>query len=399
MPSGLKEVLARYRGLATAASYQEFDAAVRESYADKDAFAAAHAQYDKARQVRDRAFHVSQMAEYLHRACAVEEDIAFERTSLLHMLGFESMLHDPSIIRAREKNFALWKTRYVHAYRKAHRAYYEAVTDLAGQMETLRPKAHALTRMNSILELGPPLAATATTAADLAALDKVLWVCPEAAEAAVAGKDALCPRCQWHPETKLPAEALSRLYALVSQGLADRFQRFKDAAIAAILTKVAAEQKKPGLDELLDIIQLADADRLAGVLNDDLVAFLRQVLYDENLVDEQLPLAPILQHIGAIDETRVEEAVSTLARLLTQAIKDAKARHGPSKRVRVFLTLDAPLAGLPAGVSDFREEIRHKEHDRATRHKGLIVYVCSINLHSVTEGAGVTYHARTLWLC
>jgi len=85
------------------------------------------------------------------------------------------------------------------------------------------------------------------------------------------------------------------LTALVSQGFADRFQRFKDAAIAAILAKAAAEKKKPGLAELLEIIQVADADRLAGVLNDDLVAFLRQVLYDENLVDEQLSLAPILQ--------------------------------------------------------------------------------------------------------
>jgi hypothetical protein len=86
------------------------------------------------------------------------------------------------------------------------------------------------------------------------------------------------------------------------------------------------------------------------VLNDDLVAFLRQVLYDENLVDEQLPLAPILQQIGAIDETRVEEAVATLGRLLTKAIKDAKAKHGPSKRVRVFLTLDTPLAGVPTTI-------------------------------------------------
>jgi hypothetical protein len=65
-------------------------------------------------------------------------------------------------------------------------------------------------------------------------------------------------------------------------------------------------------------------------------------------VDEQLSLAPILQHIGAIDETRVDEAVSMLAQLLTKAIKDAKARHGPSKRVRVFLTLDTPLAGIPS---------------------------------------------------
>jgi hypothetical protein len=132
------------------------------------------------------------------------------------MLGFESMLHDPSIIGAREKNFALWKTSYVHAYRKAHRAHYEAVADLAGQLETLRPKVHALTRMNSILELGPPLAATATVAIDIKALDAALWACPDAVEAAVAGKDALCPRCQWHLDKVLPAEALARLMTLVT---------------------------------------------------------------------------------------------------------------------------------------------------------------------------------------
>src|SRR5215831_7194463 len=355
MPPGLKEILARYRGLATTTSYQEFDAAVRESYPDKDAFAVAHAQYDKACKVRDRAFHVSQMADYLHKACAPDEAIEFERTNLLNMLGFESMLHDPSLIGAREENFTRWKTSYIHAYRKAHRAHYEAVADLAAKLETLRPKAGALTRMNGILELGPPLATTAAVAADLQALEKALWVCPDAAEAAVAAQDALCPRCQWHPDTQLPAEALSRLTALVSQGLADRFQRFKDAAIAAILKKAAAEKKKPGLGELLDIIQIADADRLAGVLNDDLVTFLRQILYDENLVDEQLPLAPILQQIGAIDESRVEEAVSTLGRLLTKAIKDAKAKHGAGKRVRVFLTLDTPLSGVPAANLGYQE--------------------------------------------
>ena len=37
---------------------------------------------------------------------------------------------------------------------------------------------------------------TATIAADLKALDTVLWVCPDAAEAAVTGKDALCSKCQ-----------------------------------------------------------------------------------------------------------------------------------------------------------------------------------------------------------
>ena len=44
--------------------------------------------------------------------------------------------------------------------------------------------------------------ATAAVTTDLKVLDAALWVCPDAVEAAVAGKDALCPRCQWHPGTK-----------------------------------------------------------------------------------------------------------------------------------------------------------------------------------------------------
>jgi hypothetical protein len=103
-----------------------------------------------------------------------------------------------------------------------------------------------------------------------------------------------------------------------------------------------------GLKELLDIIQLANSDKLANLLNDELVAFLRKTLDDENLVSEQVPLAPIIQQVGAIEEGRVEEAVSTIARLLTNAIKDAKAIHGPGKRVRVFLTLNVS-GGEPGG--------------------------------------------------
>ncbi len=123
--------------------------------------------------------------------------------------------------------------------------------------------------------------------------------------------------------------------------------RRKDASIATILKKAATEGKESGLQELLDIIQLADADRLAGVLNDDVVAFLRKVLYDKNLVDEQVLLGPILQQVGPIEETRVEEAIATFAKLLTRAIKDAKAKHEPSKRVRVFLRADDPWISAP----------------------------------------------------
>ena len=45
------------------------------------------------------------------------------------------------------------------------------MADLAAKLETLRPNARALTRMNGIVELGPPLAVTAAVAGDLKAIE------------------------------------------------------------------------------------------------------------------------------------------------------------------------------------------------------------------------------------
>jgi hypothetical protein len=167
-----------------------------------------------------------------------------------------------------------------------------------------------------------------------------LWLCPEALEADVSGVNAMCPKCGWTP-AKLPPQAEhDQLAKSVQQGLADRFQRLKDASIATVLKKANEDKDRADLKALLEIIQLADAEKLAGVMTKELADFLRQLLQDANIVQESVALAPILQQIGAIEEDRVEEAVSTFTSLLRNAIKDAKARHGTGKRVRVFLRMN-----------------------------------------------------------
>jgi len=145
-----------------------------------------------------------------------------------------------------------------------------------------------------------------------------------------------------HPVHQPPVAEVAKLKAVVASGLADRFQRFKDAAIGAILKKEAEKGTRPDLAKLLEIVQLANADALAGVLTDDLVDFLRKLLYDENLVQEEIQLEPIVSEVGAIEEDHIDEAVDKFAKLLTKAVKDAKAKHGKSKRVRIFLRLQSP---------------------------------------------------------
>jgi hypothetical protein len=345
VPKLLSETVQRLKALASTTSFQEFDAAVRESYPTPEELKSAFTQYAKARQLSDRAFDLSSARDYVGGACDIDPRLEFDRKSLLSFLAFETLLKDPGLIPARLENYEAWKTKYAQAYRKAHRTCYEGFQKLEGEIDALRPQVRALVKMNSITELGPPLATTLTASEDLAVIDKRLNVCPDAVEANVSALPT-CQKCGWTPSVQAPTAESTKLKQLVGTGLADRFQRFKDATIAAILHKAAEADGRADLKSLMEMIQLSKVDSLTTVLTDDLVAFLRKLLYDENLVQEEVPLGPIVQAVGAIEEDRIEEAVEQFAGLLRKAVKDAKAQHGQGKRVRVFLRLQNNIGDL-----------------------------------------------------
>ncbi len=336
VPKPLTETIQRLKAIASTASFQEFDAAVRESYPTTEEFKAAYDQFSKGRQLSDKAFDLSNARDYLADACDIDKPLEFDRNGLITLLAFDNLLKNPTIIQARLDDFEKWKSKYVHAYRKAHRAYYEQLEKLESEVDELRPQVKALQRMNSIEELGPPQAATLSVESDLAAIDKRLDLCADALEAD-ATTSATCKKCGWTPEMQVPTTEVGKLKQLVSTGLADRFQRFKDATIGAILKKAAEENGRADLKSLMEIIQLSKLESLSTALTDELVEFLRKLLYDENLVQEEVSLIPIVQEVGAIEEDHIDEAVELFARLLRKAVKEAKAQHGKSKKVRIFL--------------------------------------------------------------
>jgi hypothetical protein len=337
VPKPMSEVFARLTCLTASSGYQEFDATVRESYPTKEAFAEAYAQYEKAKRLRDRAFEMGQAYDYLSGACTMEAAVEIERNTHLGLIKFENMLDIPDLIAARLDGFEQWKKRYVHAYRKAHRDYFDGLNAISKSIEVLRPRIIALNRLNSVVELGPPPANAVGTGSDLNQLESAAWICPDAAEPDVTGSNALCPKCRWTPQRPLPQKDFERLDQAVSQGLADRIQRLRDTSIAIILKKAADDNQRADLKLLIEIIQISNADKLVEVITDNLVDFLRRLLQEANIVQESVELGPIVEQIGAIEEDRIEEALSKLTTLLTKAVKDAKAKHGSEKRVRVFL--------------------------------------------------------------
>ena len=337
VPVALKLTLARLGAIAATADFHEFDATVRESYEKADDFGAAYESYVKARKLNDSGVELLGAAGYLRAACDVEKSVDFERTTQLALLGFDALLANPGLVAARLDSFRQWKTRYVQAYRKAHRAHFEELEKIQSDAAALAPNVRGLVRLNSLVELGPPLAATLTVAADLAALEKKTWICPDMLEAAVDGAKAVCPKCGWTPANGLPAAELATLQNGVQLGLADRMQRFKDAAIAAILQKAADSGARTDLQTLLEIIHVADAQKLVAVLSDDLIEFLRKLLEEQNLAQVEVSLSEVLDAIGAIDGERIDDVVDQFATLLRKKLKDARAEQGTGKRVRLFL--------------------------------------------------------------
>ena len=85
---------------------------------------------------------------------------------------------------ARQDNFDRWKARYIQTYRKAHRAHYEAIDELARKLENLRPKANALVKMNSMQSWVHPDRHTSVRQR-LKGLQNELYRCPDAEDAAV----------------------------------------------------------------------------------------------------------------------------------------------------------------------------------------------------------------------
>jgi DNA repair protein RadC len=140
-------------------------------------------------------------------------------------------------------------------------------------------------------------------------------------------RERLCERFA-HGDASSRTDA-ARLELLLTFGIPRRdVQPLADALLARF----------GGLNQVL----AADAGKLAGVITDDLVAFLRKLLQEANIVHKTVSLQPILSQIGAAEEEPVEESLSKLTSLLRTAIKNAKARHGAGKRVHVLFPQDEP---------------------------------------------------------
>jgi hypothetical protein len=331
----------RFAAIAAAGDFHEFDVVVRENYALPAHFALAYQTFENAQRLSKAGVDLMSAVAYLRAACVIESSVDEDRRDLLALFGFDSLLSDPSVISARLASFKQWKANYVHAYRKAHRAYYEQLAHILRQVDLIAPCAQTLSTLNGIAELGPPLTTGTSVAADLASIERACSPCPDAVDAAIAGEQPICAKCRWIPATNtLPFSLLDRVQVSTTAGLDDRIQRFKDGTILSALIQAQGKSPRSDLAAVLEAIQASDINKLCASVTDDVVTLIRQLLQAQNLVQVEVSVADILGKLGGIDGDHIDDAIESLAASLREILHKAKATQPIGKRVRLFMKFD-----------------------------------------------------------
>jgi hypothetical protein len=117
------------------------------------------------------------------------------------------------------------------------------------------------------------------------------------------------------------------------QALRAQQRRLSGVAIRQIL-----ESRQGGrLDQLIKVIQTSDLSSLVKVIDDDLVAFLRDLLAEARSHTEPcMALSEIAEEFPVVEEGQVDQVAAELAAKLRSAFSQARKQH-PARRLRLAL--------------------------------------------------------------
>jgi hypothetical protein len=176
---------------------------------------------------------------------------------------------------ALEARFHQFKWSYGQLYREAHTAWCREVKQLAGLADDARLHLEALRRLNGITALGEPVGQDLSSRIDAAvgrirdcdpAVPMVLEVRPR------------CPQCDFVIGAISPKVGLRELLEQTRRGLNVKLSRLSQRTIARLIEENDHNGK---LEGFLKITQAAQTDALVRVLDDNLAAYLTELLNEK----------------------------------------------------------------------------------------------------------------------
>jgi hypothetical protein len=165
-----------------------------------------------------------------------------------------------------------FKSQYSTAYRAHHQDVHQSLPAYLRELEAARRKMHAHSLLNALPELGEPSGDGLFE--DLGGIDPGPSPCRQDSAALDLDATPGCTSCQLGLDWSIPDGELARLVAAIDGVLEDKNRRLSNLLVERVLEGNNDQR----LGDFITIVQASDLSALSNTLNEDLLAFIRQLL-------------------------------------------------------------------------------------------------------------------------
>lgn len=257
-------------------------------------------------------------------------DLLIDRAATLEQLSFLILLTEPHRFDAMRAAFEAYRAAYAGDYVEHHRRYWRAFAKLRTLLEETAPTADALGRLNTLRSLGKPVGTRAIT--QYRRLVRGSDTCDMADLASTLRDQPACPSCRATMADGAPVEDVEEVLRRLHQALSQQQARLASEAVRRTIARGRAaneEQPPERIEQFLQIVQASDLAGLAQVLDDELLAFLRELLAEPvtpapdalDLLDQLVRAHPV------VSEEQVDAAAQTLRSLLIERLRSERDAH------------------------------------------------------------------------
>jgi hypothetical protein len=216
-----------------------------------------------------------------------DADLAADHAFTVEQISFLTLLEQPHQLDRLRATFEMFRNAYSFAYVTHHDAYWQEVARLRAEVTAAGPAAAAIERLNTLQALGPAVGEAAVTAY------RHLVAQPDACSAtdlanALIGRPT-CPQCGLSLGDTPPGGEVAGVLADLRAALATQQTRLAGEAVRRILDRGGER-----LQQFVQIVQAADVAALTRMLDDDLVAFLQDLL-----VSPEVEVLDLLREIAS----------------------------------------------------------------------------------------------------
>jgi hypothetical protein len=260
-----------------AAGPLEREARMREAFGDEAGWAMA---LERWRAWERWGHHLPDLADglrFLGVATVPEErgELALEREALA------ARLREPGLAMAPHQWGGLcgalrrFRETYARAYLRHHEDYHARMGLLAQRMRESVIGARALARLNGLAALGAPVAPDLPALAE--ELENTVLACGAAPLPEEIAQVGTCRSCGVHLDAMPPRREVETLAGYLRQALEEQNSRLS----SRLARRLLREGGNSRMARFVQVVQVADLSGLAAILDDELVAFIGQLLAED----------------------------------------------------------------------------------------------------------------------